>query len=598
MSSKLLYFSIMIVFIISLPVSGETTGNRIIDKEEIEASGITQLSEIFTLIPEWPASTIDGITWNVSPNGLEPYSFQRWKIILDNVLLDFNLWGTKPLDMIPINISQIDYIEVINIPGIYAGEFIESGALHFHTIENNKNTALKFEGNLANETGDPGPYRYTEYTSPNVDRLAENIGVVFDKEFNNASFSINFKNSVHFPTDPAVRQRNTIAIDGDFPKQNLYSAGFKNNIGKLKLTGGMSSFDDFNDMVTPDRSQELISLYNKKKYRYINLEVPIRLNKNLMLKINGGISKEDLIGSDFAPKQRQRKVSMSVNFSKHKLTSYIFIEHKLIDRLLRVYNKIYKISSICVENKYQFSNEISNSLIFNIDTYNPKSNMDFTNSFIYNINNQNKFYLNTSYFRKMFDVPIYHPYNFFINDVFYEHATQNYLILNSGWQNSTIKNLSISINVIQKRIYDDNFLPLRNSDVLAFAFRINYKLSTKLKSSLNYLNSHHKAHIYSSDASKLDRPDHVLQLSISYEPYRTLSLWGKIKYSSSTFWIDENITLDEMLIADLTIRKKLMKNRAAISLGIRNILNDTQRYHPAGAAFDLNYFVRFYIDVI
>ena len=126
MNSKLFYLLIVIFLIISVSVLGETTGNRIIDKKEIEASGITQLSEIFTLIPEWPASSIDGVTWRVSPNGLEPFHHQRWKIILHSLNPYFFAIDTtiEDLNWHHVAVTRRDSIAKLYIDGLRVGNEI------------------------------------------------------------------------------------------------------------------------------------------------------------------------------------------------------------------------------------------------------------------------------------------------------------------------------------------------------------------------------------------------------------------------------------------------------------------------------------------
>ena len=55
--------------------------------------------------------------------------------------------------------------------------------------------------------------------------------------------------------------------------------------------------------------------------------------------------------------------------------------------------------------------------------------------------------------------------------------------------------------------------------------------------------------------------------------------------------------IDDMYILDLTILKKIWHDKLDFTLGIRNLFNDTQQYHPMGAGFDLNYFVNFRAEI-
>ena len=606
MNSKLFYLLIVIFLIISVSVAGETTGNRIIDKKEIEASGITQLSEIFTLIPEWPASSIDGVTWRVSPNGLEPFHHQRWKIILDDVLLDFDFWGTKPLDMIPINISQIVFIEVINIPGIYFGEFVESGALHFHTIDSNKKTTLKIEGNLANETGDPGPYRYTKHTSSNVDRLAENIGIVFEKKFNNSSFSINFKNSVHFPTDPVVFEDNSEAIEGEFPKQNLLSGGIKCRIDKLDLSGGMSYFEDFHDFYY------LVTKALNNSHHFLNVSYPMYISNNLNITTKINISSnsiKDHWNKYLLLNKKIVKPSIRLDYtnSKYKISSVF--EYKSYKNKLKDYvnNDGYTLENINIFKSrllfdYSFSKKINNSISFEYYQNFNKYNSAFSDKLEIKIDNHHSLLLGGFIGIQFFeDLNYYMPSLFrdiYISPIKGYHENVNYLSF-LEWVYNHSENLQIKLTFFHNYYYNycgDSQNCRIDGNIFSNQLSVKYN-NNNFRAKLYYGLSLNSKDLETYDPRK-SIPKYTIQLTMNYSLYSDISFWGKIKYTSSTFWTYHDSTLDDMLIADLTIRKKLMKNKAVFTFGLRNILNDTQRYHPSGASFDLNYFVRFYINVI
>ncbi len=170
-----------------------------------------------------------------------------------------------------------------------------------------------------------------------------------------------------------------------------------------------------------------------------------------------------------------------------------------------------------------------------------------------------------------------------------------------SWEFNSNKSLSGNIKFIfinLNNFYSYNRIYFPDGKIFSSQFYLNYKNSNNLVADFFYCLSLSKGDSQRFDDQRKVSPKHTLQLSMTYEPYKNLSFWGKIKYTSSTFWIDQDTTIDNMLIADLSIRKKLMKDKAAITFGLRNILNDTQRYHPSGATYDLNYFVRFYIDVL
>ena len=47
-------------------------------------------------------------------------------------------------------------------------EYPDYGLINIHTKSKSQGTVLTFSQSAGNETGDPGPYAYTKYKSPNV----------------------------------------------------------------------------------------------------------------------------------------------------------------------------------------------------------------------------------------------------------------------------------------------------------------------------------------------------------------------------------------------------------------------------------------------
>ena len=190
--------------------------STIITSEMIRKGGLIRISDIFRLIPEWNMSSIDGYSWHVSPHGLAPAQNQLYTVLLDDKTIDLQFLDFNHLNMLPILLGDIDFIEVSLVPKISNGEFTDGGMIHIHTIDPSDGFSATAGVLLGNETGDPGPYIYTRYATTNVDRNA------FDGSLSMSwrSTSTFIRGTVlvqnHPSTDVAMLARNTAMVN-DWP---------------------------------------------------------------------------------------------------------------------------------------------------------------------------------------------------------------------------------------------------------------------------------------------------------------------------------------------------------------------------------------------
>ncbi len=188
-------------------------GRKIITGEELLSAGVTRIGELLLLVDEWSLSTTEGFTWMASPNGLAPYQGQTWIVMVDGQRFELNSFDVKNLYLLPVTLDQIDYVEIVNVPLLHEGEFTERGLIHIHTVRPEPGLSLHGTLVLGNETGDTGPYRYTKYRTPNVDRSANDasLSVAFGRNTWYARASLTVQQ--HPFTDFAMLERITETID-------------------------------------------------------------------------------------------------------------------------------------------------------------------------------------------------------------------------------------------------------------------------------------------------------------------------------------------------------------------------------------------------
>lgn len=222
---------------------------QVITAEEIAQAGVARLSDIFDLLDSWTAISTDGYAWDVSAAGLAPYQDASWLLLVDDVPMDLRVLGRQNINTLALSITQVDSITVISRPAIIAGRFAPAGVVHIHTRRPLTGAEVRGHVSGGNETGDPGPYRYTELATPNVDR----IGPVFQGSASAAGsrwgLRVQGKADEHHATDERIRQRVFTLYEGVRAPQLLHKsaradAEIRGVRGFHRIFGAISRFQD------------------------------------------------------------------------------------------------------------------------------------------------------------------------------------------------------------------------------------------------------------------------------------------------------------------------------------------------------------------
>ena len=188
-----------------IPAGMAQSGVQIITHDDIARSGITRLSDLFALAGAWSATSIEGYHWNVTPLGVDQPD--AWQLFVDSVPVNVRAIDHYRLNLLPISVSEICRVEFHSSPVVIGGMAVLSGAINMYTCDLTDDLTVKVSAAASNETGDPGPWRYTPRAVPNVDRSGPTLqGSV---AWVNAKTSVQLQASTdeHHATDPRIRTR-------------------------------------------------------------------------------------------------------------------------------------------------------------------------------------------------------------------------------------------------------------------------------------------------------------------------------------------------------------------------------------------------------
>lgn len=195
------------------PCAAADPGVEVITADEILGAGLTRLGDILLLADSWTVNTKDGFDWQASPNGLSTTREQGWLVMVDGQFMDIRLFDSINLNLLPVPLAAVDSVEIISQPQLYGGRFTDRGLIHIHTRRPGPGISLLGEIVAGNETGDPGPYAYTDLATPNIDAIGPDAAVVFGYHRPEAYVQATISTGIHFFRDPAMLERNTAILD-------------------------------------------------------------------------------------------------------------------------------------------------------------------------------------------------------------------------------------------------------------------------------------------------------------------------------------------------------------------------------------------------
>ena len=148
----------------------------VVKRAEIERSGWNRIAELLEGAAGWRRSSVDGATFAASPDGLpEPGESAagtvQWVVFVDDQPMQTNAFGLHLLELLPVTPGQIDSVVFVGGPSVVNGTPAPRGAMRIYTSRPRSGAFARLTYEHGDETGDPGPYRYTTLRSPNLEKL-------------------------------------------------------------------------------------------------------------------------------------------------------------------------------------------------------------------------------------------------------------------------------------------------------------------------------------------------------------------------------------------------------------------------------------------
>ena len=198
------------VYIVSLFTFGSTIGcvsAQHLTSDDLVRAGVTRLSDLIELTDDWIGSSTEGYHWTIAPIGTSWQQSPQWNLFIDGLPIDVQAFNQKALNNLPITISEICEVHFSSIPVILHGMVVESGAIEIQRCAPESGLSLDGQVSAGNETGDPGPFKYTDSRVENVDRTGPTIQTKIGAASKHWHLQVTASADEHHATDPRIRPR-------------------------------------------------------------------------------------------------------------------------------------------------------------------------------------------------------------------------------------------------------------------------------------------------------------------------------------------------------------------------------------------------------
>jgi hypothetical protein len=603
-------------------------------------AGVRRLSEVLMLVDGWDASTVQGFTWGASPLGLSSYSRPGWAVMLDGQVVDLVQFGVRSLERVPVTIGQIDSVTVTTTPRLHDGAFVQSGVIHFHTRRPRRGLSARAHATTANETGDPGPYRHTELSTPNIDRIGSGVSGSASYSTGRAFLEAGALWQEHFVTNPRIRQRNyDISVD-EYPiiKQSAASlrGGLRLGSTQHSLYLGRSSTRDYYFLKQYGREVPVESPFTQ-----LGIDGTLRLPGATALSYRAAYSVNELdehantLDLDYDWKLSRSRVDLEASRRSSSYSARLGagVEHAAAQTSYSLSDDDFTLFKIYSELGYRLGDANDGALTVHLTATDelawkavlyhrwrpgPRHALEASLSYLERLPEEDGriWYWHRRGYRFLPDngVPVV---------IEGEPGTARTTALDLGWTGwlgnrlraklggyfRSFSGLSLEDQPFQFDSLSGVFSgPVRlaasqSGEIGGAEVRADWEALTALEIAAYY----RYQDVISGDDLFQNAwrtvPKHVLRISALYTPWPSVDLWGALRYRSSTRWADYrdaeeqtngeySSTVEEATAIDLGAQKWFWHRQARLHLQLRNILNLDVPHHPIGAAYGFTFIVQ------
>ena len=180
---------------------------------DLRRAGIVRVADIVHLAEGWSVDTIEGFTLNALPPGFPFKERPAFLVLIDDLPVELDQLGVTSLNRLPLSLDDIESVRFESQPSLVRGRFAPGGVVDIKTRRPKRTIEVHGRHATGSETGDPGPYQFTEFTSRNVERIGYDSSISAGSGGETYWGDAAFRLARHYASDDAILDR-YVAIGG------------------------------------------------------------------------------------------------------------------------------------------------------------------------------------------------------------------------------------------------------------------------------------------------------------------------------------------------------------------------------------------------
>jgi hypothetical protein len=157
------------------PLVAQRSTRRVIDRAGIAAAGWHRVGEVVDALPPGSTASVEGFNSEIRGSRLGFFETTEvrasWLVRLNGQPMPMHVAGLWILDAVPVSMAQIDSIVINEGPRLSDGRAVFLGTIDLYTRFARRGPSVVGTYQHGDEAGDPGPYRYTTPSAPNVEKV-------------------------------------------------------------------------------------------------------------------------------------------------------------------------------------------------------------------------------------------------------------------------------------------------------------------------------------------------------------------------------------------------------------------------------------------
>ena len=600
---------ILILFIFFASLNAET-----FSRDELLDMGCYRIGDLFHHVNTANFTSVDGFHYHMNILNYNRQNTNFYKVFIDDHQFSANVLEGTQLNWLPIDMNSVDSIVIIDKNCIYKGEFLSDGAIQIFTKKNEQVISANAGGNWGNESGDPGPLKYTELETENVDKIGQNLNgfLSINIDENYISGFVNYRQ--HTYRDPRILNRIQESMGNKYwIGMDQFSAGeminLKNHSLIVSQVYGKNCFyyhPLYKTEVPSDIYYDHVSYAGN--YEVFGLDIDLRSNWENY--------KTEYIENNFERELNWNLKSIKNNllvikqFDMKKITSGI--DYDIIDFNDQEYSRLTGLIGFAYTNS-----KIHNQFDLTLSRFNDRNKVDYrfkaaiTSMLTFEEKNQ----LNSNFYIQSFSSSDVLDLKYFLKEQL--NIWNEYHFINEQVPNGLNVGLNVSVemkeldavyvkigipanyfsNVIEsKTLFDAGISNLTDrSYLIQNYFSANYGVDFETKIFPNKPLSvmvfcQFLRFLYDDHFDLLENDFYSLKsiVSFKYKPAKSFSTIAKINHWKNNFrnlhYIEHKKS--EITTIDISLIKYIWDNRFSANLMLRNLMNNRYWLHDAGVAFD------------